>query len=75
MSIKNDTISDLKEVYGINTIEELETMLAEELSREINDEIILDVMSPETKGLSKEERWKSIHRNQKIETIIDETQK
>lgn len=75
MSIKNETISDLEEVYGINTVEELETMLAEELSKQINDEIILDVMSPETKGLSKEDRWKAIHRNQKIETIIDETQK
>jgi len=75
MSIKNETISDLKEVYGTNTIEELEAMLAEELSNEINGEIILDIMSPETKGLPKEERWKSIHRNQKIETIIDETQK
>jgi hypothetical protein len=73
--MENDTISNLKEVYGINTIDELEAMLAEELSNEINGEIILDIMSPETKGLSKEERWKSIHRNQKIETIIDETQK
>lgn len=59
----------------MNTINELESMLAEELSKAINDEIILDLMSPETKGLPKEDRWKAIHRNQKIETIIDQTQK
>lgn len=59
----------------MNTINELESMLAEELSKAINDEIILDFMSPETKGLPKEDRWKAIHRNQKIETIIDQTQK
>ena len=61
--------------YDMDVVSKLESMLVEELSKEITDEIIFDLMSPETKGLPKEDRWKAIHRNQKIETIIDQTQK
>lgn len=51
----------------------LENLLANELSKEIDENIILDVFSPETKGLPKSERWKIIEREKKIDAITGES--
>ena len=64
-------IDPLQSTYNSDVVSHMENILAEELSKEINDEILLDVLSPETKGWLKEDRWKSIRRNQKIDSIFE----
>lgn len=53
-----------------DAIKEIEKALVDELTKSINEEIILDVLSPETKGLPTPDRKKTIQRNQKIDQII-----
>ncbi len=53
-----------------DVIEEIEKALVDELSKSIDEEIILDIFSPETKGLAASIRRKTIQRNQKIDQIL-----
>ncbi len=55
--------------YGINVSSMMENMLADELSKSINNEILLDIISPETKGMDSTDRWRAVRRNQKIDSI------
>jgi hypothetical protein len=55
--------------YG-DHIKELEDALTNELSKTIDEDIILNILSPETKGQPPSERWKVIKRNQKIDQVI-----
>ncbi len=55
--------------YG-NHIKDLEDALTNELAKTIDEDIILNILSPETKGQPPSERWKVIKRNQKIDQVI-----
>lgn len=49
---------------------ELEKILADELANSISEEILLNLISPETKGLPSDDRRLSIQRNSKIDSIL-----
>jgi hypothetical protein len=70
---------ELEKTYDIDIVSQMESMLANELSKSINDDILLECLTPETKGLPSEERWK-IYRTQqirenKIDDILNENSK
>lgn len=64
-------INILVEEYGLDVVDNMEKQLANELAKSIDEEIILDVMSPETKGLPNDVRWKSVRRINAIETVLN----
>ena len=58
---------DLEKPYGMDITSMMEKFLVDELTKSINQEILLDCISPETKGQSIEERQAAIDRMRKIE--------
>ena len=58
---------DLEKPYGMDITSMMEKFLVDELTKSINQEILLDCISPETKGQSIEERRAAIDRMRKIE--------
>ena len=66
------TKEDLDKTYGLD----ITSMMVDELTKSINQEILFDCISPETKGLSIEERQaavdrirKAYERNNKIDDL------
>lgn len=60
-------LDDLEKPYGMDITSMMEKFLVDELTKSINQEILLDCISPETKGQSIEERQAAIDRMRKIE--------
>lgn len=59
--------------YGLDVTDAMAKMLSDELSKSINEQIILDVISPETKHITDSKlRSEIIKREQKINSIIND---
>ncbi len=59
--------------YGLDITGSMANLLADELAKSINEQIILDVLSPETKHITDSKlRKKIIKREQKIDSIIND---
>ena len=72
MTFSQTNIQDLKSTFGkwSNIEESIINNLSNELSKSIDLNIMLDIFSPETKGLPKRDRIKVINRDLKIDSII-----